>query len=390
MRKYNIIFSIAFTLILLSNFGPSAMGSTVTETTLKAGEFQIAVVYSTGGLGDKSFNDAAYVGVQQALAEFGDNLTVVSTEPETVDEINNAIDAYAAEEKYDLIIAIGFSSAGGLNASALEYPNQQFMIIDMVVDLPNVNSVVFKEHEGSFLVGALAAMVTQTDDVAFLGGLDIPLINKFRTGFEQGARYINPNITLRAAYSPDASNPWGDVVGGKNVADSFIEEGSDIIFAAAGGTGLGVFDAAEEADASGKTVYAIGVDSNQDYLKPGYVLTSMIKRVDVAVYNDIAAIVNGSWSATFTSLGLAENGVGITDMTYTQALKDAIYETGTTNYEKVMEISVDIVNGTIVVDDELVETGVVVGIAEEEAPGFLFPMLAFGMIMVYFIRKRKV
>ncbi len=361
----------------------------ISAQTFSSGEtdVKIAVVFSTGGLGDKSFNDAANLGLQNAITKY--NLSTdqyATTEPKDVAEINTAIEGYAADGSYDLIIAIGFSSAGGVEESAKAHPNQKFMIVDSVVDLPNVASVVFKEHEGSFLAGAMAAMVSETGKIAFLGGLDIPLINKFLAGYQQGAKYINSDIIVSYAYAPNPDNPWNDVDGGKTVANQFISDGADIVYAAAGATGEGVFNAVGEARDSGKTVYAIGVDSNQDYLLEGGILTSMVKRVDVAVETQIDAIVDGTWAAGLTSLGLKEDGVGITEMEFTQDEANAIYEGSTTRMQKIEEIKADIIAGTIVVsevpDTDVQET--------EEAPVPLSIAPVFlGMIAVIFVVRRK-
>lgn len=342
MRR-KIVFSLLFiaTMVLAVN--------AVSVTTAQNSNAKIAIVYSTGGLGDQSFNDAAFAGKERAEADFP-GITVQQVEPETVTEINTAIENFANDGSFDLIIAIGFSAADGVNASAVAHPNQKFMIVDSVVDQPNVASVTFKEHEGSFLVGAMAAMVTKTNKTAFLGGLDIPLINKFRYGFEQGVKYINPNVEVLVAYSPDPSKPFSDQAGGQTVANGFIDQGADVIYAAAGGTGLGVFDAV--ADQEKGEVYAIGVDSNQDHLKPGYILTSMIKRVDVAVYTQIQAIVDGTWTASIKELGLKEDGVDISPMNYTQTERDTLYANDKTRFQIVQDIKLAIINGSIVVSPD--------------------------------------
>ncbi|MHA2253014.1 MAG: BMP family lipoprotein [Candidatus Kariarchaeaceae archaeon] len=346
MKFKTLTLSLAIVIMFsLSGFTSPAVGAALPNA-------KIAIVFSTGGLGDQSFNDAANEGKIRAIAA-NPGISVDQFEPTDITGINTQIEAYAAAtEPYDLIVAVGFTATDGVNASATSHPTQQFIIIDSVVDLPNVASVVFSEHEGSYLAGAMAAMVSENDDIAFLGGLDIPLINKFLAGYRQGARYINPDITVRHTYSPDPTNPWGDLAGGKVVAEEFIEQGSDVIYAAAGGTGIGVMNAAAEADEDHK-VYAIGVDSNQDHLQEGFVLTSMIKRVDVAVETQIQAIVDGTWTAGFEELTLAKNGVGISNMTYTQTEANAEYETGVTRMEKIEEITADINDGTIVVASEL-------------------------------------
>ena len=379
-----------FTILATSLLFVSILASispVTSETLVGASDVKIAVVFSTGGLGDKSFNDAANLGLQNAITKY--NLTsnqYATTEPTDVAEINTAIETYAADGSYDLIIAIGFSSAGGVNESALAHTDQKFMIVDSVVDLPNVASVTFKEHEGSFLAGAMAAMVSQTGTLGFLGGLDIPLINKFLAGYQQGAKYINPDIVVNYAYAPDPSNPWNDVAGGKSVAEQFLSKGADIIYSAAGATGEGVFDAVKDARDNNKTVYAIGVDSNQDYLLPGGILTSMIKRVDVAVETQIDSIIDGSWAAGLTQLGLKENGVGITDMQYTQDEANAIYEGSLTRLDKIAEIKADIIDGTIVVS-ELPSTDVTVS-ESNPAPVALVPIF-FGIIAIVYISRKK-
>ena len=383
-KKFFTIFATSLLFVsILASVAP------VTSVTLVgASDVKVAVVFSTGGLGDKSFNDAANLGLQNAITKY--NLTsdqYATTEPSDVAEINTAIETYAADGSYDLIIAIGFSSAGGVNESALAHKDQKFMIVDSVVDLPNVASVVFKEHEGSFLAGAMAAMVSQTGKLGFLGGLDIPLINKFLAGYQQGAKYINSKIVVNYAYAPDPSNPWNDVAGGKSVAEQFLSNGADIIYSAAGATGEGVFDAIKDARNNNKSVYAIGVDSNQDYLLQGGILTSMIKRVDVAVETQIDSIIDGSWAAGLTQLGLKENGVGITDMQYTQDEANAIYEGNVTRLAKIAEIKSDIIDGTIVVS-ELPSTDVTAS-ESNPAPVALVPIF-FGIVaMVYISRKKK-
>ncbi|MHA2363065.1 MAG: BMP family lipoprotein [Candidatus Hodarchaeales archaeon] len=313
----------------------------------------IAVVFSVGGLGDKSFNDAAYEGLIRANDTY--NLNISYVEPTTVAEINASIETYASstDPVYDLIIAIGYSAFDGINASALAHPSRNFAIIDAVVDLPNVASIIFKEHEGSFLAGALATMVSETQNIAFLGGMNISLINKFRSGYEEGARYINPDIIIQAAYSPNQSNPFGDIEGGKTVTENFINQGADIIFTAAGPTGLGTFEAVDEANQTGKRVFAIGVDVNQDNLYSGLILTSMLKRMDVVVETQIKALVEGTWDNGTLSLGLAEDGVGITNMDFTTSERDAFCTKDTSKFDVIQNLRNNIITGLIVVNETL-------------------------------------
>jgi basic membrane protein A len=204
-----------------------------------------------------------------------------------------------------IVIAIGFSQASALEKVAAEFPNQKFAIVDGVVDLPNVQSILFKEHEGSFLVGIAAAMASKSGKVGFVGGMDIPLIRKFELGYEEGAKYVNPRIEVLQNMTGTTPAAWSDPTRGAELAKSQFDRGADVVYAAAGATGLGVLQAAKDA---GKL--SIGVDANQNHLHPGSVLTSMVKRVDVAVYDAFKSSRDGTWRPGVVSLGLAEGGVG--------------------------------------------------------------------------------
>jgi len=379
MKKIQLI-SLGITAIFVLGFvgtaNIAAYGVAPNQTVSK-----VAVVYSTGGLGDNSFNDAAKAGITAALATHGDSLTVdeACTSGCDVAAISAALSAYGEDDSYDLVIGIGFSAADGVNTAAL-LNKTNFMIIDSVVDLDNVASVTFKEHEGSFLAGALAAMVTTTKKLGFLGGLDIPLINKFGAGFEHGAKYIDSTITVTVAYSPDPNNPWGDLAGGKQVAETMMDAGADVVYAAAGGTGLGVFDAvsaANNASTDGAKFYGVGVDSNQDGLSEGNVLTSMLKRVDVAVETQIAAVVGGTWAAGVTELGLAEGGVGITDMEFTNEAKTGDHDgDGTSNFDEVAALADEIKAGNIVVVSDYDALNALTFTATPETASAPFPIIA--------------
>lgn len=329
---------------------------------LTSGKF--GIIFATGGLGDKSFNDAAYRGMEDAFDQYGGNythqtgdITVHYVEPQTIPEFGPLQEAYAEDGTYDLIICVGFLQTDALIATNALYPNQKFVLIDSVIDHENISSITFKEHEGSFLVGAMAGMVTETNKLGFLGGLDIELINRFLAGYQQGAHYVDPSIEVNHVYSPDPTNPWGDIAGGKVVGQTFFSGGTDIVYAAAGGTGIGVMQAANETTG----VYAIGVDSDQDYIVEGKVLCSMLKLVETAVSSSIDKIMKETWVGGFTSLGLAEAGVGISNMTYTWTEKQEFYVLNGLNKTRgdhIEDIKAMIINGTIVVDDqpEAVET----------------------------------
>ena len=269
-----------------------------------AGVAQIkpAVVFDMGGKFDKSFNEGIYNGVEKFRAETGIGYAEfeVANEAQREQALRNF-----ARRGYDPIIAVGFGQAPALEKVAAEYPDTSFSIIDMVVDLPNVQSIVFKEHEGSFLVGIIAALASDTGRVGFVGGMDIPLIRKFACGYEQGVKHVNPGAEVYQNMTGTTPAAWNDPVKGAELAKSQFDRGADVVFAAAGGTGLGVLQAAAD---DGKL--SIGVDSNQNYLHPGSVLTSMLKRVDVAAYEVYQTARDGTWSPGIRNLGLAEDGVG--------------------------------------------------------------------------------
>jgi basic membrane protein A and related proteins len=257
-----------------------------------------AVIYDMGGKFDKSFNQAGYDGAERWKKEAG--------KPYLEFEISNPAQREQAQRRMaergaDPIVGIGFSQGSSMEKVARDFPKTRFAIIDAVIDLPNVQSIVFKEHEGSFLVGMMAAMASKTGKVGFVGGMDIPLIRKFQCGYEQGARYANPQVQVSASMTGATPAAWSDPTRGAELAKAQFASGVDVIFAAAGGTGIGVYQAARDA---GKL--AIGVDSNQNHLQPGTMLTSMVKRVDVAVYKAFKGVTPG-----VTSLGLKEGGVDV-------------------------------------------------------------------------------
>ncbi len=257
---------------------------------------QPAVIFDMGGKFDKSFNQAGYEGAERWKKESGKDYLQfeISNDTQRVQAIRRM-----AEKGASPIISIGFAQASALQQIAKDYPKTQFAIIDAKVDLPNVQSVLFKEHEGSYLVGAMAALVSKTAKVGFVGGMDIPLIRKFQCGYEQGAKATNPKIEVFSNMTGTTSTAWNDPTRGGELAKAQFAKGSDVVFAAAGGTGVGVYQAAKDA---GKL--AIGVDSNQNHLQPGTMLTSMVKHVDVAVYN----VLKG-WKPGVQVLGLKEGGV---------------------------------------------------------------------------------
>jgi basic membrane protein A and related proteins len=288
---------------------------------------QVGLVYDIGGRGDLSFNDAAAAGLDRAAGEF--NLDVSELEPNQGGTNRGELLRLLAEQGFPLVIGVGFLFAADICATALEFPETNFGDIDGFIDATtcedaedltadsNVASLLFAEEQGSFLVGAAAALKSQSGHLGFVGGVEIDLIKKFEAGFAAGAQHINPDIEIDVSYlsqPPDFSG-FNDPAKGKEAAAGMFDGGADVVYHAAGGSGGGVFEAAKEAsDAAGEQRWAIGVDSDQyqsapDDLKP-FILTSMLKRVDVAVFETIAAQVNGTFEGGYHTFDLARDGVG--------------------------------------------------------------------------------
>ncbi|HEV8138652.1 MAG TPA: BMP family ABC transporter substrate-binding protein [Pyrinomonadaceae bacterium] len=303
-------------------------------------KIRVGIVFDIGGKDDRSFNAAAWNGVK--CAESGTlpdgktscgkpalDVIVRDVEPGNPVSIEPAMRAFA-ERGYDLVIGVGFAQGPIMQAVAKDYPNIHFAIIDGVIfeddgktPKANVASLVFKEHEGSYLVGLIAGMTTKTNTIGFLGGMDIGLIHRFEGGYEQGAKSINPNIRVIQNYVGVTDAAWNNPGKGKEIALAQISKGADVIFTAAGNSGLGAFDAVEQAgkDSSGRaTHFVIGVDSNQNMVKPGFVLTSMVKRVDNAVYDIVKDVVNHNFKGGFHVFGLDTEGVGYVVDNYNQSL----------------------------------------------------------------------
>ncbi len=262
---------------------------------------KIGLVIATGGLGDKSFNDISYAGVQRAKEDLGIEFDYV--QPEAIAEYEGYQRDFAKSGNYMLIVCVGFDQADALNKTAAEYPNQNFAIVDMVVDKPNVASLLFKANEASFLVGVTAGMKTITGKVGFVGGMDIPLIRDFFEGYEAGAKWANSTVTV---VSPIFVGDWANPTSGKELALGLADAGVDAIYAAAGRSGLGALEAAHE-----RGLIGLGVDACQCYLYPDEMVASMTKRVDNAVYEMIEAAVNDEFEGGIKSGGLAEGWVGL-------------------------------------------------------------------------------
>ncbi len=264
-----------------------------------AEKFKVAMVTDVGGLGDQSFNDAAWRGLQKAEEEMGIKIQVVESSKMN-DYVPNL--KSLADQDYDMVWAIGFLMTDALKEVAGNYSDTTFGIIDAVVDKENVASVTFKEEQGSYLVGVVAGEETEVDKVGYIGGMEMPLIKKFEAGFKAGVKKVNPDAEILTGYTGAFDDPQS----GKELAFTQFSQGADIIYHASGACGIGVIKAAKERDK-----YAIGVDSPQYHLAPEHVLTSMIKRVDVAVYNEVKALYNDKFEPGHKTYGLAQDGVGV-------------------------------------------------------------------------------
>lgn len=307
------------------------------SASASAAQFKPSVIFDMGGKFDKSFNQAAYTGAEAFKTETG----IRYGEFEITNEAQREQAMLRmAQRGFSPIVAVGLLQAPIVEKVAKQFPKTQFVIIDAVVDLPNVRSVVFKEHEGSFLVGVLAAMKSESDKIGFVGGMDILLIHKLACGYEQGVKYEAEGAEVIQNMTGSTPAAWNNPTKGAELAKSQFDKGVDVIYAAAGGTGVGVYQAAAD---GGK--YAIGVDSNQNYLYPGVMLTSMVKRVDVAVKDAFSDAKNGEFTPGLQVLGLKEGGVDWVLDEYNRDLVTPEMEA------RITQIRDDIIAGKIVVHD---------------------------------------
>ena len=287
--------------------------ATLVSAAAFAADVKPAVIYDLGDKFDKSFNEGVFNGAQKFKKDSGVDFRDLEIRNDAQRE---QVLRKFAKDGFSPIMTVGFAWATALGKVADEFPDTKFGIIDMVVDKPNVQSIVFKEHEGSFLAGVIAAKTSQTGKVGFVGGMDIPLISKFECGYAQGVKYASGGKSeVFANMTGTTPAAWNDPVKGGELAKSQMDRGADIVYAAAGSTGQGVLKAAADA---GK--FGIGVDSNQDYLFPGHVLTSMLKHVDVATFDSFMDAKKGTWKPGIEALGLKEGGVDYALDDYNKAL----------------------------------------------------------------------
>ncbi len=279
----------------------AAVSALLAAAGASAAEPKLAVVYDAGGKFDKSFNQSAFEGAERFKKETGISFIEAQASSDTqAEQVLRGL----ARKKMNLIASIGFAQTQAVQKVAKEFPNVKFVLIDGVANGNNVNSVMFKEEEGSYLVGVAAAMASKSKKLGFVGGIDIPLIRAFACGYSQGAKAVNPKSEITQNMVGTTSAAWNDPAKGGELARSQFERGVDVVFAVAGGSGMGTLQTAKE-----KGKLAIGVDSNQNHLHPGTMLTSMVKRVDIAVYDSFMQMKNGNWKAGVTSKGLKEGGV---------------------------------------------------------------------------------
>ncbi len=288
------------------------------------------MVTDLGGLGDRSFNDSANAGLQLAQQRLH-VATVVLQSRSVADYQLNMI--ALANEDVDELFCIGYDQALDLADVARRFRHRHFAIIDGFVDVPNVTSVGFREQEGSFLAGALAALTTRTRIIGFLGGVDVPIIQRFEAGFTAGARQVDARVNVLVKYA----GSFEDVPAGSELAATLFDQRADIVYAAAGKAGLGAIDRARTRE----NAFIIGVDSDQDGLAPGKILTSVLKRIDVSVFRLCKIAVDGHPRPHRLTLGLRENGVGLTAFRYTRTV------VGPATVERLARIRAAIVNGKI-------------------------------------------
>lgn len=332
--------ALGFALALaLAGCGGGPSGERAVPEGDAAAPFRVGLVFDVGGKGDKSFNDSAYEGLTRAAARLP--IEIADFEPGA--DVDREVGLRKlASRGYDLVIGVGFLFADAIRSVAADHPDVKFALVDgRVADRPNVASLVFREQEGSFLVGALAAMASRSGTVGFVGGMDVPLIHRFEAGYRAGVQHVAPATKVLVGYAGVRPEAFTDPVRGKEIALSQIGQGADVVFHASGVTGLGVIEAARE-----RGVYAIGVDSNQNGVAPGTVLTSMIKRVDVAIERTIEAARDGTFRGGLIEFGLAEDGVGFALDEHNRSLvTDAMRA-------RVAGLRDSVVAGTIVVPSE--------------------------------------
>ena len=333
LKKF-LVLGLVFSMVLTGLAGCGRKGN---EDTKNNSGVKVGLIVDTAGLGDKSVNDQANMGLKKAAEDFGVDIKVM--EPKDASQFID-IQQKLAESGYQLIINCAFSMADALTQVADKYKDTSFVIIDTVVDKENVLSATYATHEGSFLAGAIAAMKSESGKIGFVGGMNIPTIQKFQVGYEEGARYINPDIEIMIKYIGNDGSAWANPAAGKSLTLDMVSNGADVVYHAAGGSGIGVIQGAEEAG-----IWAIGVNMDQEEIAPDTVLTSMLTRGDNAVYESVKKYLDGEKISGNLVMNLENNGVGV------------VMSRHLTDEEKtaVEEIREKIINGEIVVTDAMAQ-----------------------------------
>ncbi|CAN5391529.1 BMP family ABC transporter substrate-binding protein [soil metagenome] len=330
--KPTLLIPAIFASFLLFGCGTKDASTSSTGGGPGPSSLKVGIVFDSGGRGDKSFNDSAWMGVEKAQKELG--IEVKTIDSKTAKDYEGNL-AGMADAGMDVIVAVGVSQGDALKVVAAKYPTIKFGLVDGSLDLQNVRGLTFKEEQGSYLAGYLAALVSKTKKIGFVGGMNMPLIKKFEVGYSAGAKAADPKVQFLPAKYTES---WDDVSLGKAAALVLFNGGADIVYHAAGRCGIGVIDAAAETNH-----FAIGVDGDQDGVKPGNVLTSMVKHVDVGVFDLIKDVKDGKFTPGAKVYDLKSGGVGLTDFQFT---KDVI---GEANIKKVEDVKAKIISGEILV-----------------------------------------
>lgn len=323
MKSRLLVICMLAVLLVLTSFISGCGKKEVPLAAEGSKKVKVGLVFDVGGRGDKSFNDAAYAGLEKARGDFGDKVEIKYLEPAGGGENREQLVRLLAQEKYDVIFGVGFIFTETIAKVAKEFPQTKFGLVDGYVpdlkDSSNISCLLFKDHEGSFLVGAAAALKSKSGKVGFVGGMQIPTIEKFEAGYMSGAKFVNPNIEVVSDYIGTTGEAFKDPVKGKELALKQIKYGVDVVYHASGASGIGVLEAA----ASQKAL-AIGVDSDQSLTatetQRPYILTSMLKRVDTAVYNTIKSVIDKNFKGGYQEFGLKDNGVTYAENEYNKSL----------------------------------------------------------------------
>ncbi len=343
MKRFKLFLTCMLAVVLVTSMFISGCGKKEAPKAEGTKKVRVGLVFDVGGRGDKSFNDSAYAGLEKAMKDFGDKVEVKYLEPTAGGENREQLVRLLAQEKYDVIIGVGFIFTDTIAKVAKDFPQTKFGLVDGYVpelkDSSNISCLLFKDQEGSFLIGASAALKSKSGKVGFVGGMPIPTIEKFEAGYIAGAKFVNPNVVVMSDYIGTTGEAFKDPVKGKELALKQMKDGVDVVFHASGASGIGVLEAA-----ASQKKFAIGCDSDQsltatDAQRP-YVLTSMMKRVDTAVYDTIKSVLDSNFKGGYREFATKDNGVGYAENEYNKELITSIKP-------KLEEIKAKIISGEI-------------------------------------------